>query len=220
MKIIKPKRTRSFSPKFALLAIFLGVGYLSALFSCFGFIPPAPVFVVLVLPYFMMLTVTVIGLYLHLRNHGAQRAIVATEALVFVVLVAWGMGLNFNANTRCIEADCGDLNVYRPLAFPGLLYLSALHAFSVIGYVISRRRPTLLPPKVELLVISSMLLGCILQTTLAVHFGKWVLSGLVFAPLLLPAASPLFALVLFAMQIRARLRQATHALPTFAGATG
>ena len=65
-----------------------------------------------------------------------------------------------------------------------------------------------------------MLLGCILQISLAVHFGKWVLNGLVFAPLTLPAASPVFALVLFAMQIRARLRQAIHALPTLAGATG
>lgn len=147
-----------------------------------------------------------VWLYRYIRKHGTRRALIATEVLVFIVLVGWGLVLNEAAQERCVATNCEPNPQFRPLATPAVYYLCGLHAFTVLAYTISRRRRVLLPARVELVLLSGLCVGCVLQSMLALHFGSKILYGIVFAPIMLPAVSPLLAAGLFAWQIRARLQ--------------
>jgi hypothetical protein len=147
------------------------------------------------------------GLFRYFRKRGTRGGVVAAEVLVLVVMVLWGLGLNFADTQPCVENHCDPLQVHRPLAYPAVLGLCVLHASSVLAYAIARRRSKLLPPRVELVLLSGLLLGCALQLALAIHFGRWLAYGIALAPVALPAASPVMALGLFGHRVKQRLRQ-------------
>jgi hypothetical protein len=144
-------------------------------------------------------------IFVNLRVHGLKKGVIAAEVLVFVVLVLWGLFLNHFVGNSCVETPCDNANVHRPLAEPAVYSLCTFHILSVFAYGISRIRPQLLIPTVEILVLGGLLLGIILQTLLAIQFGRWLAYGLALAPIALPGASPLFAITLFVLQIRRRL---------------
>jgi hypothetical protein len=198
------------------LTLFLSVGYLSPiLFSLPVIIGLFPMLVGVCL-FFAAIPVV----FVKLRKHGLEKGVIAAEVLILVILVLWGLFLNHQVGPSCVETQCDNVNVHRPLAEPAVISLFILHVLSVFAYAISRKRPQLLIPTIEILILGGLLLGIILQWLLAVHFGRWLAYGLALSPVALPAASPLFAITLFVLQVRRRLILHVKALPTLAKSTG
>jgi hypothetical protein len=73
---------------------------------------------------------------------------------------------------------------------------------------------------VEGLLLSILLLGCVLQGLLLVHFGRWIVFGLALTPIALPGAMPLMGFALFARQVGVRLTRLRANLSAVAGAVG
>jgi hypothetical protein len=192
------------------------VGYLSPLFFSFPFV----IGVISLLVGGCLFFVAVPVIFVNLRVHGLKTGVVAAEILVFFVLVLWGLLLNHFVGNSCVETPCDNSNVHRPLAEPAVYSLCIFHILSVFAYGISRKRPRLLIPTVEILIIGGLLLGIIVQLLLAIQFGRWLAYGLVLAPFALPGASPLFAITLFVLQIRRRLERHVAARTELAKITG
>jgi hypothetical protein len=202
-----PTRTPHWKCLLLVLLLTLGYGPLLPAFALFVYVPA---------PYTLIFAAVILAaavwLYVDIRRRGTRRAFIAGEILVFGVLVVWGLLLNETGQTECVASPCDREPVFRPLATPAVYYLSALHAGSTLAYAISRRQSELLPSRVELLLLSGLGLGLVLQTTLAVHFGAAMIYGIIFAPIALPAVSPLLALGLLIWQIRHRVRLRARAM--------
>lgn len=139
------------------------------------------------------------------REQGLPEIAVARDLLVLGALPAWGMVYSHLADTSC-ETRCGG-ETFRPLAEPELWAFLGLHLGVVLAYAVARRRPSL-PPLTEVVVQGALLTGLLMQVLLGVHFGRFVLMGLALAPLLMPAFSPVLAVVLYGLALWPRLRAA------------
>ena len=144
-----------------------------------------------------------------IRAHGARPFQVAAEVLVFALLPIWGLFYAFGvARAGCFQYSCDDAgNVQRPFAASGILGLVVLHLIVAFAYAVSKKRPEALRPWTELAVLSTLLTGILLHTTLAVHFGPWLLAGLLLPPLFIPTLAPVFSVLLLGSEFRQRLRR-------------
>ncbi|WP_437313115.1 DUF6688 family protein [Sorangium sp. So ce385] len=144
--------------------------------------------------------------YRAIRRRGRRPFQIASEVLALVLLPAWGMAYSHDANHACeVQACDAGTTAFRPLAEPEVYGLLALHALTALAYATSRRRPAALPGPAELAIHAALLLGLALHALLAVHFGPWVVAGLLVPPLFLPCIAPAITIVLYAVELRARL---------------
>ncbi|HVK69725.1 MAG TPA: DUF6688 family protein [Polyangium sp.] len=150
----------------------------------------------------------IIKLYRRTRTQGRGAALAWADVLVLGILPAWGLFYNHIVNATCQVMECeASGEVFRPLAEPEVFGLLAFHLVTALAYVVSRRRRAALHPAMaELLVHAGMLAGMAIHVLLAVHFGKWVLIGVVFPPAFLPCLSPVLTVILYGAELRHRLR--------------
>jgi len=223
----EPKAKARFNIKRLALSLFLSLGYGSIflhLFLAFGgmvsgllsglgaFGAPAL--------WVLLQIVTVPLIYRHLARHGSRRAVVAAEILAFIALPLIGTLYDYLAGPGCVETECDTVKVHRPFALPELAHLWILHAVTIVAYAISRRRTEVLPARVELFVLGAMTVGCVLQLLLGIQLRQWMFYGLAGTPILLCAASPLFAFSLFSRELSVRLRQNARLGFTVSGMLG
>ncbi|WP_437849886.1 DUF6688 family protein [Sorangium sp. So ce363] len=144
--------------------------------------------------------------YRAIRRRGRAPFQVAAEVLTLLLLPAWGMAYSHDAPGTCAVPACDvGTTAFRPLAEPEVHGLIALHALTALAYVVSRRRKEALPGPAELVVHAALLVGIALHVLLVVHFGPWVAAGLLVPPLLLPCVAPVFTVVFYSAELRARL---------------
>ena len=127
----------------------------------------------------------------------------AWVVLVLVLLPAWGLVLNGMMAGEC-QRECPD-PPYRALAMPEVFGLYALHAASVLGYAISRRRAEDLPARSAPWVVALLLCGLVLHAAITVQFAGLV-QYLLLLPFTLPLLTPVFSLILFWRELSRRLR--------------
>ena len=141
-----------------------------------------------------------------IRERGRRPFMIAAEVLVLVLLPAWGMAYSHTGKDECTIMACdASSTVFRPLAEPEVYGLLALHALTAIAYAVSRRRPGALHPPAELLVHAAMLAGVALHAIAALHFGTWLLAGVVLPPVFLPCLAPALTVAFSGIELRARL---------------
>ena len=148
--------------------------------------------------------------YQRVRVNGPRRCQTAYAALVLAALPAWGVGVNHILSTTCVRNEsCGDdMDMFRAFAEPWVLAPLALHVVVALAFALSRRRPDRLPPVVEALTLSLMMVGVILHAALGVQLGASFLAlGLVVFPLGLPVVAPWLTVALFAGELRERLQR-------------
>lgn len=138
---------------------------------------------------------------------GKRRPIrIATELGALVVLPLWGLLYSHATGADCTISQCSGPDVFRPFAEPEVFVLAGLHGVVVLAYAVSRRRPDALPPVVELVVHSLLVVGIAVHTIVAIHVGPWLVAGFLAAPVLVPCLSPVFAMGFFLSEVRGRLR--------------
>jgi hypothetical protein len=144
-----------------------------------------------------------------IRARGAHPFQAAADVLVFGLLPIWGLFYAFGlARDSCIQYSCDDAgNVHRPFAASGILGLVVLHLIVVLAYAVSKKRPEALRPWTELAVLSTLLLGMLLNITVAVQFGPWILAGFLFPPLFIPTLTPVLSLFFLGVELLQRLRR-------------
>lgn len=149
----------------------------------------------------------IVATYRKIREKGDQPWRKAADILILGVLPAWGLVYAFLfAETGCVDNQCGGPTVFRPFAASHIVGLIGLHALLSLAYAISRKRPEALRPLMEVTVLSSLLVGIAVHAVVAVHFGPWLLMGLLVPPLFLPCVAPVLTVLLFAFELRRRLR--------------
>ncbi len=206
------------------LSLFLTSGYGTA--SLLVLVPAAfPLglaFVPYLLPIVWLTFVIVVTrfIYRQIAKNGAQRAIIAAEVLTLLLLPVIGTVFNGLLDATCIETDCDTSAMHRPFALPQFFHVWVLHLLTVLAYAIARRRGGSLPPRTEVMVLGGLFVGCVLQIALCIQLGLWVVYGILGAPLILCAASPLFALLFFAHQIRTRMARLVQLKSSVPGALG
>ncbi|WP_437677746.1 DUF6688 family protein [Sorangium sp. So ce131] len=146
--------------------------------------------------------------YRAVRRRGRAPFQLAAEVLALVVLPAWGLVYSHTAEPGCVLGSCAvGVTPLRPLAEPEVFGLLALHALTALAYAVSRRRPAALHGAAEILVHAGLLVGIAAHMLLAVHFGVWVGAGFLFPPLFAPCFAPVLTIVLYGVEVRARLRR-------------
>ncbi|WP_394834494.1 hypothetical protein LVJ94_49170 [Pendulispora rubella] len=182
-------------------AICCGVAWWLTILAMSGFSEIA-FFVAWLVGAFVFIGVMVIGI----RTDGKFLR-PALEFLVLIVLVAWGLALNFVMPDSCQADPCGGLsNEFQFLAAPYVFGLIALHVATALAYRISRKHPGALPPLTEVLVAAALLVGIALHALIAVQFGVTTLA-LGLAPPAVPAATPLLTIALYGAELVQRLRR-------------
>jgi len=130
-----------------------------------------------------------------------------TSLLVLVLMPIAGLLVDAAAD-GCEHKACDPS--FRPLAFPEVLVLVPLHAYSAFVFFLALRRPERLGPRAEIAITTGLFAGVVLQAIVAVQFLQ-ALPIVVFvipAPLLMPyLALPLYVHALF-VRLRARGRDA------------
>jgi hypothetical protein len=128
------------------------------------------------------------------------------EILTLVGLIAWGLALNHWLKADCVR-QCSDSNDdFRFLAEPYVFGTLSLHVLSVLAYAVSRRRPEALHAPVELLVHAALLAGIVLHLVVGAQFG-WYIAFSFLAPITMPVLAPPMTIVLYAIELIARLRR-------------
>jgi hypothetical protein len=137
------------------------------------------------------------------------RALLALRILVLGILPPWGLAYShFLARDTCVVSSCGESEaVFRPFAEPEVYGLVVLHALTVVAYAVSRRRPEALRPLGEALVHATLLSGIVLHAVVAVHVGRWIPVGFALGVVFLPCIGPLLTMVLYGVELHARLRR-------------
>lgn len=197
------------------LAVLLVVGYaspvLAALSAALGMIAAGSGLLLLLVGLCALASAVALAVrvYRHIRRHGRGWLQGAAEALVLVILPAWGLFYNhYLGEAQCRVTSCAVGNTaFRPLAEPEVLPLLALHAVTALAYAASRRRPAALHPPAELLVHALLLVGIAMHAVVAVQFGPWLLAGLAFPPVFIPCLMPALAILFYGAELRARLRR-------------
>lgn len=148
-------------------------------------------------------------LYKRIRRNGRAGPVKAVEVLVLGILPVWGLVYShFLGEPTCTISACTVSDrAFRPFAEPEVFGLIALHALTVLAYVISRRRPGALRPAAEALVNATLLAGAIAHAVIAVHVARWLVVGVLVAPVFLPCAGPLLTVILYLVELRDRLRR-------------
>lgn len=143
------------------------------------------------------------------RRTGRDRSVRVIEVMTLLVLPVWGLGYNhFLGNPECTVGACSSSSeVFRPLAEPEVLGLVVLHALTVVAYAVSRRRPGALRPRSEALVHATLLAGVLVHIVIGVHIAPWTAKAFVLPPLLLPCFAPVSTTILYAAELRGRLRR-------------
>ncbi len=145
--------------------------------------------------------------YRHIRRRGPEGVQALADLLVFVLLPAWGLFYAFAFGERtCVDDQCGGVKAFRPFATPQIVGLVGLAALVTLAYCVSRRRSEALRPFAELTLLSTLIVGTLAHAVLAVHFGEWMVWGLVFPPLFLPCLAPALTVVLLTAELVRRLR--------------
>lgn len=148
--------------------------------------------------------------YQRVRAKGPRRYQIAYAALVLAALPVWGLGVNHILSATCVRNEsCGeDMDMFRAFAEPWVLAPCALHVVVALAFALSRRRPDRLPPAVEALTLSLMMVGVVLHAALGVQLGaSFLVVGLAVFPLGLPVVAPWLTVALFAGELRERLQR-------------
>lgn len=138
------------------------------------------------------------------RGPGNARRLLAFD--VFVVLPAAGLGLaQWEMEAACVVDGCS-VGVPRPIHMPEGWGLLALHLAAALAWVVSRRRPHALPPRVEAAVLGAMFGGIALHLALATQFVTQ-LPGALIPVLGWAVLCPYLALAYLARESWSRLRR-------------
>jgi hypothetical protein len=125
---------------------------------------------------------------------------------VFVVLPATGLALaQWEMESSCVVDGCS-VGVPRPIHMPEGWGLLALHLAAALAWVVSRRRPQALRPRVEAAVLGAMMGGIALHLALAVQFAPQF-PGAVIPVMGWSVLSPYLALLYLARECWSRLRR-------------
>lgn len=125
---------------------------------------------------------------------------------VFVVLPAAGLGLaQWEMEATCVVDGCS-AGVPRPIHMPEGWGLLALHLAAALAWVVSRRRPRALRPRVEAAVLGAMFGGIALHLALATQFVTQ-LPGVLIPVLGWAVLCPYLALAYLARETWSRLRR-------------